>query len=450
MAYFLFILVNAILIIRPSEIVSELYGVELYFYAIILCTLVALPDLVRYLTGASPEKRPITLCVFALLGLVVLSPLSRLDGAAAAQDGFTFAKVVVYFLLFVSVVNTPARLRGYLAWLVTFTAVVVAVAVLDYHEIVKLPHLQTRLIEGEADRFGIEQEITRLQFSGIFQDPNELCVWLAALLPLSLYVVAKDRNPLKRVVALGAAALFLYGIYLTKSRGGLLALVAGLGAWSVAQFGWKKSLALGAIGLPVLLVLFAGRQTSISIGETTGQTRVQLWSDWLDTFRGSPLLGEGMTYKTQEAAPATSQPGEQRLLYGIQHLAHNSYLQAFADLGIVGGIVFLGVFGLAVAAVYRVGRHRALIDDPATRAMQPFVLGAVVAYAVGLLTLTLCYVVPTFTILALAAAYPAVHRSLPPAPPLRFDAQVAGRLALGGVAFLACVYVFVRLFVSWA
>jgi hypothetical protein len=448
MAYPLFILVNAILIIRPSEIFAELYGVELYFYAIALCAVVAVPEVIRYLTAEPIEKRAVTLCVFAILVFAVLSPLSRFNGGEAAQAGSLFGKVVVFFLLFVSIINTPARLKGYIGWVVGLTAVVVCIAVLDYHEIIQLPHLQTRLLEGEEDHFGISRQIARLQFSGIFQDPNELCVWLAALLPLCLYVVVHDTNVLKRVVALAAALLFLYGIYLTKSRGGLLALLAGLGAWSLAEFGWKKSLVLGAVGLPVLLALFAGRQTSFDMTNSTGQTRVQLWSDWFYKFRGNPAFGEGMSLKSETATLQSE--AEHRLLHGLEHLAHNSYLQAFADLGILGGTVFLGAFYLAVVTVYRAGRHRALLCDPATRRMQPYILGTVTAYAVGLATLSLCYVVPTFIILGLAAAYPAAHRAVPPAPPVRFDLNLAGRLALCSAAFLVGIYVFIRLFVNWA
>src|SRR5580700_2788615 len=37
--FYLFILVNAVLLIRPAEIIPELRGIELYFYAIALCSL---------------------------------------------------------------------------------------------------------------------------------------------------------------------------------------------------------------------------------------------------------------------------------------------------------------------------------------------------------------------------------------------------------------------------
>src|SRR5712671_2452739 len=51
LAFFLFILVNAVLLIRPAEIIPELRGIELYFYVIGACSLAASGDVLRYLIG---------------------------------------------------------------------------------------------------------------------------------------------------------------------------------------------------------------------------------------------------------------------------------------------------------------------------------------------------------------------------------------------------------------
>jgi hypothetical protein len=81
--------------------------------------------------------------------------------------------------------------------------------------------------------------------------------------------------------------------------------------------------------------------------------------------------------------------------------------------------------------------------------MQPFLLGGAAAYGVGMLTLSLWIVAPTYIVLALAAAYPRIDRATPPVPPIRFNRTLLGRFVLAGIAFLAVLYVFVRLFVNW-
>jgi O-antigen ligase len=239
--------------------------------------------------------------------------------------------------------------------------------------------------------------------------------------------------------------LYGYAIYLTHSRGGFLAMVAGLGAAVGTRYGRQRATLLAAIGLPLLLLLFAGRQTTFDTSAGTGQSRVRIWSDWLDRFRGNPLVGEGMSFEDLDPAQLAQLKALGR---GEDHVAHNSFLQVFADVGFAGGCLFLGAFGVALWSVWGVGRRAAASDSPA-RAVQPFLLGAIAAYCVGMLTLSLWVVTPTYIVLALAAVYPRVCRSNPPQPPLRFDVILLGRFALAGVAYLAAIYVFVRLFVNW-
>src|SRR5438034_6749318 len=98
MAFFLFILVNATLFIRPAEIVPALLGWEIYFYVIIACLIAAAPDVLRYLMGQSLERQPITLCVFGLFVAILVPALLAGDFAEAWRTGFHFAKIIVYYL----------------------------------------------------------------------------------------------------------------------------------------------------------------------------------------------------------------------------------------------------------------------------------------------------------------------------------------------------------------
>ena len=295
MAFFLFLLVNAALFIRPAEIVPELLGWEVYFYAIVACFLAAAPEILRYLTGDSLDQQPITLTVFGLLLTVGIAPLISGDAAEAWRTGVPFAKIVVYYLLFVSLVNTPARLRILLLCLLTCCGIVTAIAVLRYHDLIQLNTISS-LTETSAGRYGEVVTIKRLQSTGIFQDPNELCVLLAAMMPIGLYFVFTDRSLVLRGLCAGVLPLFGYAVYLTHSRGGFLAFASGLGALSWARFGWRKSALIGVVGIPVLLFAFAGRQTDISLNTDTAQTRVELWREWLTVFKENLVVGKGMTF----------------------------------------------------------------------------------------------------------------------------------------------------------
>src|SRR4051812_6918799 len=73
LGYLLFLLVNAVLFIRPGEMWVSLEGLPIYNVAIVLCILASLPILVRQLSWTDLKGNPITFCVVGFLGAAVLS-----------------------------------------------------------------------------------------------------------------------------------------------------------------------------------------------------------------------------------------------------------------------------------------------------------------------------------------------------------------------------------------
>jgi hypothetical protein len=453
MGFALFILVNATLFLRPGEIVPELLGLPIYEFLIVSCFFLSLSDIFKYFLSGPVDAKPITFCVFGLLAAIVVSKLVAHDTGESAFGGrleetwdmaFYFSKVIVYYVLLVSIVNTPQRLRTFVFWLAVFTATMAAVGVLQYFDYIHLPTLKV-LTDMELDpTTGRDIKFARLQGSGAFQDPNEFCLILAVMVPLCLYQLSRSRSGFLRFFWLGPLALFLYAIYLTHSRGGFLALLGGLGILAWARWGTRRTLLLGLLGLPVLVLGLGGRQTTLSTSSGTGQTRIQIWSDWFMDFRGAPLLGKGMRVKKEQPEETAKKKlaGEED-----KFVAHNSYLHAFTELGVVGGTLFLGVFCLAVVGVLRLGRRHVL--DPEQRRLQPFVLGTVVAFVTGMLSLSLCYVNVTYLILGLAEIQARVTPTYPPLSPLRLNSKVAGWIMLASIVFLLALYVFIRLTIRW-
>ncbi len=450
MAFFLFLLVNATLFLRPAEIVPAWQGASLYEFLILGCALFALPEMLAHLGARPLEAQPVTLGVLGLLAAILLAPLTGLDFDHAWQAGFLFAKVIVYYLLLVSLVNTPARLGWFMVCLVWFSFGLALITVLQYHEVFTLPTLK-KLTEMEIDRVtGDALVLTRLQGSGIFHDPNDLGVMLAMVVPLALYCLTNPGG-VGRAVYLAPLALFLYAIGLTQSRGAFLALLTGLGATLAMRYGGRKTLAIAALGLPFFVLAFAGRQTTFSATHGTGQSRIQLWSDWLTEFRAQPLFGKGLEIPEENAE---FQPG----WTGRGHTAHNAYLQAFAELGFLGGLLFLGLFYFALLSLVRMqpcSRHapRAVTAHGVcllqNGRLHPFLFGAVAAYALGLMSLSMGYVIPTYLVVGLAVAYARITPCYSPLPAPRFDGTAVRRLFCLSLGFLALMYVTVRVFIRW-
>src|SRR4029434_4048871 len=103
----LFIVLNAVLLIRPEELWPEIAGLRLYLIVISLCLAAAAPRLLTQLSPHTLAQRPITVCVLGLLAAVALSLVARGRVDEAAEFVPEFAKLVAYYLLMVSVVDTP-------------------------------------------------------------------------------------------------------------------------------------------------------------------------------------------------------------------------------------------------------------------------------------------------------------------------------------------------------
>jgi putative inorganic carbon (hco3(-)) transporter len=232
--------------------------------------------------------------------------------------------------------------------------------------------------------------------------------------------------------------LFGYALMLTHSRGGLLALMGGILGFTVARWGWQRAAIVAAVGLPLLLMLFAGRQTAMSLtdGGDTAQARIQLWSQGMAMFRASPVLGIGQNQFVEQAG----------------QVAHNSFVQSYTELGLLGGTLFLGLFYASARPLWRASREGGGLQEQENgtlRRLNPYMMAILCAYAVGLLSLSRGYVVPTFLVLGMMAVHARLAARDAGTGMERFDLRLIGRVALASVVFLVCIYLFIRAFVRW-
>jgi O-antigen ligase len=430
LGFALFVLANAILFVRPSDVFPSLEGVEIYRYLLVGCLAVSFPAVLHYLGKGELTSRPIDLCVFALFPFVILSSQAAGGFDIACENAIIFFKIIVYYLLLVSLVTTPWRMRAFTGWLILFAAVVTILAALDFFKVIAIP--RGVLENGRTGTVDPD----RMYGPAIFQDPNDICALIVVCMILLIGRLADRRGGLARWLWLLPLAVFLFGFYLTRSRGGLLALAAGLAIAVRVRYGWQRVFLLGILGLP-LLALLGARQLDISTTTNTGQERIQLWSDGLVMFRANPLFGVGPDGFRDQAG----------------HVAHHSYLQSFSELGFGGGMFFLGAAALAFLGMYRLSRPLATsrgiaspqIVDADLHQLYPYMLGAVTAYTAGMLTLTLNMLVTTYTFLGLGGLFLSITTTRPVVPRDRFDATLLVRLAGLGVLFLGGMFVFVRL-----
>lgn len=191
---------------------------------------------------------------------------------------------------------------------------------------------------------------------------NHSAVYLAIMLGVS---VAWLFTGLRRVLAAAVCVLFLVALFVGASRAGvvvgLLTLVVLALAW------WRRSrvpvvvtvgtlacaIALGALGGAEVL---KRHEENVQAGHTLAY-RDRAWRLAIDIWRAHPLFGVGM----DNFARAPSQQADAtRELY--PH-AHNLYLNALAERGVVGAAPLLAVMVLWPFYLVRLRPHAASADD---------------------------------------------------------------------------------------
>ncbi len=430
--FVLFLLLNAVLFIRPAEIVPALIGLPIYEVVILACVIFSFPAILQRFHPRDLANQPITLCVLGLLVAVALSHLSHLAFSMAYEAAFEFAKVIAYYVLLVSLVTSLSRLRTFLLWLTFFVIVLTAVALLEYHGWIDIPALATFEQVQVDEETGEMSVLPRLCSTGIYNDPNDLCLILLVGMAISLYWLGDRTSGPLRLAWLAPLGMFGYALALTQSRGGFLALLGGALVLLWTRFGWAKTLLLALVILPVLLLLFAGRQTSVDLSnpEDTAQARIQLWREGLELFKEAPAFGIGKGEYAERVA----------------YVAHNSFIHCYTDLGFFGGTLFTGVFFLAVWSLRRVGAAPPGELAADVVRLRPYLLTAVAAYVLGILSLSRPYIAPTYMVPGLAAAYVALPAVADRVALPRLTPRLLGVLAGVGLATLATLYIFVRLF----
>lgn len=431
-AFGAFLLVNATLFLRPAELLPALAGLPIYEALILIAFVGALSDIRKELRFRALRRQPITLCVVGLLIAVVLSHLSHFYLWGAKASGIEFLKTLIYYSLLLTLVNTPERLRAFLKTVAVCATAMISLCVLDYVGWYELP-----AIEHVSDRDGVAAtgdtiRVLRMRGMGIFRDPNDISMLIVASGALAAYFLTDKSSSLWRFAWAPALGVLVFGLFCTRSRGGLLAAGAAGLILMLSRYGRKAAVAFGILGV-CLLSLVAGRQGSIELDEGTGQERIQLWREGMAAIKSSNLLfgiGEGLYSDVA----------------GL--VAHNSFVHAYVELGLFGGTLFFGGFFFAILALYRMQRPPVRLLHPELARFHPYLAAVLAGWCTGMLSLSRCYVVPTYLVLGTVAAY--VNLAAPYLRPRRLPVQWDRRHAVcmlgGSAALFVSINVFVALF----
>lgn len=212
-------------------------------------------------------------------------------------------------------------------------------------------------------------------------DPNVLAAILitGAVTSVGVGALWRRRSVALQCAAYGAGLFCLAAVFLTVSRGGLIALFASLAAGVVFGGRWRGRVAilalvvaLGSAYYIVALAPTAARErilNTVQGQEQVEQGRTTIWQVALRMGEAHPVNGVGAGNFPTSAKHYLLKPGvlpRTDLILDTPKVAHNIYLQIFAELGLVGLVLFLLIVFFALRAMFRAARNfRDRGDQPA-------------------------------------------------------------------------------------
>ncbi len=422
MAFFLTLLYVALVIVRPQEYPGM---VEL-----------ALPILPISLVAAllawmmSPDKR-FSEPQYALLGAFLLvcmvSEITNGWFGGALWQLTQFGPTVAAFVILANVTNSRKRV------VIVMATFVLCSGVLAVHGIDQAAHGigWTGMPLSQED----EEGGGRIQYVGIFSDPNDLGLLFVSTLPFAFYLSSRGGMlGLVRLFWLSMAGLLLYGTYLTNSRGAMLAVAALLGFWLWRRRGILVAGIAGGAGLAGMMMLSA-RLQELDAGEESAAGRIDAWYSGIQMFLHQPLFGVGAGQFT-EHNPLT---------------AHNSFVLALAETGYIGFTIWLGIVVYCFRMMWAIEKYEPpLEDETATEAWAEerrigmTLLLSLCALFTAAFFLSRTYVIVVYMLAALVVAeYAGAQERFPGLPTFRIGGDVP-RLLMTSVAGVVAIFVITR------
>jgi O-antigen ligase len=303
-----------------------------------------------------------------LLLLVMLISLSySVDLLESLKELFRWGSfLIVFFITLVALGKENRNLIPKLLWLIIVIAAVQVIV-----GAILMSHL------GEA------------RMRGTTAGPNTLAAYLVLCLPLagSIYFSHQEKYS-KRWLAGLISVILMAGIFMTGSRGGLMAATASLGILAVYKFSRQRIRVMKYIAVIALAIIVLLSSTPIlkeRIFHTwayqgykvdTAVVRLLQFSVIWEMIKERPFLGSGLgTFRHVFGQRVKNNI----LITDYTAHAHNIYLHIWAELGTAGLLVVLWLFW----KILRLSKSATVHRCPLSRdILVPGIMGSVVGFGI--------------------------------------------------------------------
>ena len=331
------------------------------------------------------EPQPWLIVLFTILAMVPWALIGWLDEVILTATQMQSVLGASFMVLLT--VNSMSRLRWFVAVLVVVFVIMLGQGVVSYytgwrHDTFVMDQRREPGPEQNEEDAGY---IYRLRHIGFLNDPNDFAQSLVTLLPLAALGWRRKKPLVNYAVVLPLMGFLFWGVVLTRSRGGLVAVaVTTMLALRDRMSRTRASILTGLLVAAFIVFNFgAGR----AFNDESAENRVEAWASGLLMIRESPL-GVGFNGFVEEHPGLT---------------AHNSFVLAFSETGLIGYFVWMA---LLVLSYMELTRLMHLPGDekgaPAIRKWARALRLALSAFLAGAYFLSRTYVVTLYLLIMLA------------------------------------------------
>ena len=244
---------------------------------------------------------------------------------------FTFVQLIALMFLSSRLLDTKEKYHT-LMWVFSIVAVLSAFVAIQ----------QGSIAETEQASFGS---------SGYVDNANAAARYFIVAMTLLTYLRSVSKKPFSRFLILVGIVVTYVGVFFTISRTGIVLLFAAQVLIFLSQTSGKQRRNIFILGIVGLLLIWLISENAlrlvttilpaISQGEDTMGLRYALWEAALRMFKEKPITGVGIgVYRW--LVPYYSQ--DLPFIGGRNIWVHNTFIQILAETGIVGFILFFGMF----------------------------------------------------------------------------------------------------------
>lgn len=276
--------------------------------------------------------------------LLVIAAVSTVQSVFRSGSLLSFILWLTAILLFVMIVNLVRNSRDAAALLGPILVGGTLMGLWAMYQVVRPPQVTESWVDVTTSG-----ELVRVFAS--MGNPNYLAEYMALYLPIgvALWLQHKGRRlELAIPIGLMAAALLL-----SWSRGGWLAFVVAMVVFVLMRMPhWSVLMFLGGLSVPLVAPESIMRRlvSAFTLADSSNMYRVSVWAGIQAMLKKFWFIGAGL------GAEAFAKVYEEFMLPGAHVVhAHNTYMEVFAEMGILGLIAVLWSIFAVIRRSYVVG-----------------------------------------------------------------------------------------------